>query len=60
MLLRLLIIVIIAAVVFYLLRKGSPNIKANAKRVLPWVLSPAIFPLVKRMAFFLFRILFRR
>jgi uncharacterized membrane-anchored protein len=60
MLIRLLIIVIIAAVVFYLMRRYFPQVKGQGQRVLPLLLSPAIFPLLKRAAMLLIRLFLRR
>ena len=60
MLIRLLIIVIIAAVVFYLIRRYLPKVQGQSQRVLPLLLSPAIFPVLKRAAMLLIRLLLRR
>ena len=56
MLLRLLIIMIAAAVVFYLMRRYQ----GQAKRLLPFLFSPALLPYIKQVGLFLLRILFRR
>lgn len=61
MIIRILIIVLAAAFVFWLVKRALPVLmrKTNG-RLLPWLASPIIFPILRKAIILAFRVLFRR
>lgn len=62
MILRLLIIVLIACFVFWFIKRALPALKnGGARRVLPMVMNPVAFNIIKRVVTILLRLfIFRR
>ena len=61
MILKLLVIVLVSVIVFWFVGKGWPRLKTTFRqRLLPLILSPVAFPILKRVFWVLLRLLFRR
>ena len=61
MILRLLIIVLIACFVFWLIKRALPALRAGgARRILPFVMNPVAFGMLRRVAILVLRLIFRR
>ncbi len=66
MILRLVIIALIACFVFWLIKRGLPTLRQHmnrhggARRILPFILNPVAFRILRRGAIFILRLIFRR
>ena len=61
MIIRILIVVLVAALVFWLVKKTLPILTRRTNgRILPWLVSPMVFPILRRAIILAFRVLFRR
>jgi len=62
MILRLIIIILIACFVFWLIKRALPALRnGKARRVLPIIMNPYAFNIIRRVVTFLIRlIIFRR